>query len=126
MSLEHDKELPGSHSENTALPPTLPVRFIWDQTTKKSAHNAKMKVRVVQDLIANRELYPLVPAQEFTKGKLDGVFEQAYTTLRQKYVTQSGIKQPPNRSKDRMDMKTRKARRASRKRSVSNGYWDIE
>ncbi|EJD01407.1 uncharacterized protein FOMMEDRAFT_90221 [Fomitiporia mediterranea MF3/22] len=113
MDLDHDKELPDSAEEAVLLPPSHPVRFVWDQTTKRSAHNARMKNRIVSDMIANRYLYPRVPEQEFTKAKLDSVFEQAYFTLRQKYASQKGLNA---NAKDRAEMKSKKARRLSRKK----------
>ncbi|KAL5530385.1 hypothetical protein ACEPAF_6643 [Sanghuangporus sanghuang] len=113
MELDDDKELPPSHNESFSLGPTQPVRFVWERTTKKSSHNARMKFRVVNDIIANKGLYPLVPAKDFTAPKLEGVFEQAFMTLRQKYVAQRGAK---TIFQDRAENKARKARRLSRKK----------
>ncbi|KAH8118378.1 hypothetical protein DFH11DRAFT_1502400 [Phellopilus nigrolimitatus] len=117
MNLEHDKILPPSHIEGAALLPSDPIRFVWDQTTKKSPHNFAMKARVVSDMLASKDLYPLVPAQEFMKTKLDGVFEQAFTTLRQKHVSQKGNGDAASRARERVEHKARRARRISRKKT---------
>ncbi|KAI5123430.1 hypothetical protein M0805_006135 [Coniferiporia weirii] len=116
MDLEHDKELPVSHIEGAPHALSEPVRFVWEQTTKKSPHNGKMKARVVTDMMANKELYPFVPAQEFTKPKLESVFEQAFTTLRQKYISQKGDEDASNHARERVGVKARRARRVSRKK----------
>ncbi|TDL29415.1 hypothetical protein BD410DRAFT_779815 [Rickenella mellea] len=112
MDLEHDKELPDSHAEGDALQDTSPVRFVWDKTAKRSRHNTKMKSRIVSDMLANKQLYPLVPDQEFNKSSLDAVFDQAFMTLRQKFRSQRN-----ESSSVRADViKTRRARKASRKK----------
>ncbi|THG95155.1 hypothetical protein EW145_g8013, partial [Phellinidium pouzarii] len=116
MNLEHDKMLPESHIEGAPHDPSNPVRFVWEQTTKKSAHNAKMRKLVITDIIARKELYPLVPVQEFTESKLESVFDQAFTTLRQKYITQSGSEDASTQARERGGVKARRARRASRKK----------
>ena len=114
MDLENDKELPVSYDEKMGkfIPKDEPVRFIWDQTTRKCPHNNRMKKRVVLDMQANKSLYPLVPAEDFTKPKLESVFEQAFTTLRQKFATQSG-------AAPQTDTKAQRSRRVGRKKTVS-------
>ncbi|KAL5527425.1 hypothetical protein ACEPAG_6216 [Sanghuangporus baumii] len=113
MELDDDKELPPSHNESFSLAPTQPVRFVWEKTTKKSSHNARMKFRVMNDIKASKGLYPLVPAKDFTAPKLEVAFEQAFMTLRQKYASQRGTKAI---FQDRAENKARKARRLSRKK----------
>ncbi len=73
-----------------------------------------MKKRIVSDIMMNRVLYPLVPVHEFTKDKLEAVFEQAYTTFRTKFSSQSSAN-----LNDKDDGKAQKARRQSRKKTVS-------
>ena len=119
MDLDHDKELPDTHNEAVKLPPTQPVRFVWDQTTKKSSHNARMKARIIDDLIQNKGLYPNVPPEDFTVTKLDGVFEQAFTTFRQKFASQRRGK---GSAQSRDDLKTQRIRRNMRKKSVRFHY----
>lgn len=114
MDLQSDKVLPPSCEEDTSISDSEPVRFIWDQTTKKSPHNTRMKARVISDLLARRDQYPLVPDKEFTKEKLDGVFEQAFTTFRQKYVAQMGGEDSVRAREE----KARRSRRANRKKTV--------
>ena len=116
MGLESDRELPPSHKDEYLFRPTDQVRFVWDKTTKKSQHNASMKSRIINDIIANKELYPLVPVKDFTITKLDSVFEQSFMTFRQKYAAQRGNK---SYGQDRAENKARKARRLSRKKIVS-------
>ena len=77
-----------------------------------------MKTRIIDDLIMNKLLYPLVPENEFSMAKLDSVFEQAFTTLRQKYAAQSSSGQAI--AQDRGDIKAARARRLGRKKVVSN------
>lgn len=114
MNLEHDKNLPPSFSEGDILHDDDHVRFVWEHTTRKSVHNGSMKKRVVSDIIANKALYPLVPAHEFTKENLDPVFEQAFTTFRTKFASQASARQTQND-----DNKAQKARRQGRKKTVS-------
>lgn len=111
MNIEYDRDLPPSHIEGDALADSDPVRFVWEQTTKKSGHNARMKNRIVEDIIANKELYSLVSAHEFTKLKLESVFDQSFTTLRQKYTIQTG--------RDDREARARRARKMNRKKTVS-------
>jgi len=112
MDLDHDKNLPPSFKEGQILHDDEPVRFVWDLTTRKSVHNGNMKKRIVSDIMMNRVLYPLVPAHEFTKDKLEAVFEQAYTTFRTKFSSQSSAN-----LNDKDDGKAQKARRQSRKKT---------
>lgn len=114
MCLDHDKSLPPSFKEGDTLHDNEPVRFIWENTTKKSVHNANMKKRIVSDIIANRALYPLVSEGEFTKDILDPVFEQAFTTFRTKFTSQASARQSQTE-----DKKAQKARRQGRKKVVS-------
>ena len=117
MDLEHDKELPPTHIEGDPLDADLPVRFVWNQTSRRSAHNGRMKSRILADMIANKDLYPLVPAQEFNRAILDSTFEQAFTTLRQKVATHAeGFAAVKTREKD--DIKARRSRRTNRKKTV--------
>ena len=118
MDLVTDRQLPPSHEEGRITLRTEPVRFVWEQTTKKSSNNARMKTRIIDDLKMNKSLYPLVPENEFSMAKLDSVFEQAFTTLRQKYAAQSSSGQAI--AQDRGDIKAARARRLGRKKVVSN------
>lgn len=114
MALETYKVLPPPPEEEFSSD-LEPVRFIWDQTTKKSAHNARMKTRIISDLLTKRDKYPHVPEKDFSKMKLEGVFEQAFTTLRQKYTAQLG----GDESARAREEKSRRSRRMSRKKIVS-------
>ena len=117
MQLESDKELPDAHVEGTALGPDEPIRFVWDKTPKQSVHNGKVKARVIADLKANRRLYKHVPDKEFSKKSLDSTFDQAFTTLRQKFKMQRDEATAANLKK-REEIKAQKARRLSRKKTV--------
>src|SRR5215471_5264632 len=88
MKLENDKNLPDSHFEGADISADDPVRFIWDKTPKQSVHNGRMKTRVLDDITANRMLYMHVPEKEFSKKSLESAFDQAFTTLRQKFKSQ--------------------------------------
>lgn len=111
MDIDDGKALPPSHVSGAPLKIDEPVRFIWDRTTKKHAHNKEMKSRVIKDILVRRDLYPLVPDQEFTEIKLDAAFENAYTSLRQKYNSQTS-------KSGRGDAKVQKSRRLERKKTV--------
>ncbi|KAJ6628778.1 hypothetical protein B0H10DRAFT_1777225 [Mycena sp. CBHHK59/15] len=115
-----DKRLPDSHTEGEALEPTQPVRFVWDKTTKQSAHNGRMKLRILEDLKARRRLYKHVPDKDFNKKVVDAAFEQSFTTFRQKFKTQRDALAASNFRK-REDLKARKSRHvARRKNKLSN------
>jgi len=115
MKLKNDKELPDSYIEGQEIPPDEPVRFVWEKTPKQSHHNAAMKRRVIADLKFHRSLYKYVPDKDFAKRNLDSVFDQAFTTLRQKFRSQKDGAAAMN-VKKREDQKARKARRHSRKK----------
>ena len=42
--------------EGDSLGDEDPVRFDWSKTTRKSTHNARMKQRILTDLLANRAM----------------------------------------------------------------------
>ncbi|KAJ7684025.1 hypothetical protein B0H17DRAFT_1073292 [Mycena rosella] len=120
MDLANDKELPDSHAEGEPLEPPNPVRFVWDKTTKQSAHNGRMKLRVLEDFRARRRLYKHVPDREFSKKVVDATFEQSFTTFRQKFRTQRDAL-AASKLKQREDIKARKSRHvARRKTKLSN------
>ncbi|KAJ7781084.1 hypothetical protein B0H16DRAFT_1497024 [Mycena metata] len=120
MDLANDKALPDSHTEGAPLDPPAPVRFVWDKTTKQSAHNGRMKLRVLEDFRARRRLYKHVPDKEFNKKVVDSAFEQSYTTFRQKFRAQRDAI-AASRVKEREEVKARKARHlARRKTKLSN------
>ncbi|KAJ7507970.1 hypothetical protein B0H11DRAFT_2185486 [Mycena galericulata] len=116
MELETGRSLPDSHPEGVPLEPPHPVRFVWDKTTKQSAHNGRMKLRVVDDFRARRRLYKHVADREFSKKVVDVTFEQAFTTFRQNFRTQRDALAAA-RSREREDMKARKARHISRRKT---------
>ncbi|KAJ7129511.1 hypothetical protein C8R44DRAFT_700337 [Mycena epipterygia] len=120
MDLANDKELPDSHTEGEPLEPPNPVRFVWDKTSKQSAHNGRMKLRVLEDFRARRRLYKHVPDKDFSKKVVDAAFEQSFTTFRQKFRTQRDAL-VASRLKQREDTKARKSRHmARRKTKLSN------
>ncbi|KAJ7498763.1 hypothetical protein FB451DRAFT_1202938 [Mycena latifolia] len=120
MDLPNDKDLPDSHAEGEPLEPPNPVRFVWEKTTKQSAHNGRMKLRVLEDIRARRRLYKHVPDKEFSKKVVDSTFEQSFTTLRQKFRTQRDVL-AASKLKQREDAKARKSRHvARRKTKLSN------
>ncbi|KAL0949389.1 hypothetical protein HGRIS_009453 [Hohenbuehelia grisea] len=116
MAIESDKHLPEGYAETRPLAPEEPVRFHWDKTTKQSVHNARMKSRVIEDLKESRHLYKHVPDKEFSKKVLDSVFEQCFTTLRQKYKTQRDTAAAENLKK-REDAKAYRSRRIARRKA---------
>ncbi|KDQ29315.1 hypothetical protein PLEOSDRAFT_1064096 [Pleurotus ostreatus PC15] len=116
MGLDSDKHLPDSHIEGTALESTDPVRFVWAKTTKQSAHNYRMKERVINDLKDNRKYYKHVPDKDFSKKVLDSVFDQCFTTFRQKYKTQND-ESAALAARKRDDMKALKVRRLARRKA---------
>lgn len=117
MDLANDKELPDSHTEGEPLEPPNPVRFVWDKTTKQSAHNGRMKLRVLEDFRARRRLYKHVPDKDFSKKVVDAAFEQSFTTFRQKFRTQRDAL-AASRVKQREDTKARKSRHMARRKTV--------
>lgn len=117
MDLPNDKELPDSHPEGEPLEAPHPVRFVWDKTTKQSAHNGRMKLRVLEDFRARRRLYKHVPDREFSKKLIDGAFEQSFTTFRQKFTTHRD-ELAASRHKEREDAKARKSRHILRRKTV--------
>jgi len=112
-----EDDLPPSHYEGLPLCDNEPVRFVWEKTIKQSKHNALMKDRVLDDLRAHRKLYEHVPEADFTPKAISSVFDQAYSTFRQKYKTQID----PTVSltvKTREEQKAMKSRRFHRKKLV--------
>jgi len=121
MDLVSDKQLPDSHNEGVTLEPSQPVRFVWDKTPKQSVHNARMKKRILEDLRTNKRKYKHVPDKEFSQKSLDAAFDQCFTTLRQKFKTQRDSRHAVSQKK-REDAKAHKARRLSRRKTVSPSY----
>ena len=117
MNIEAETRLPDSHIEGNPLGPTEPIRFVWDKTTKQSVHNARMKDRILEDIIAKRRNYKHVPRKEFSKKSVETAFEQRYVTLRQKFRAQRDDFTAEN-AKKREDHKARKARHLSRRKIV--------
>lgn len=124
MKIPSDKELPDSHIEGTPLRADEPIRFVWEKTPKQSVHNGRMKQRFLADLKAKRRLYKHVPDKEFNKKTLESAFDQAFVTLRQKYKAQRDATAALN-LKRREEAKAMKARRLSRKKTVSLHNFDI-
>lgn len=60
------------------------LRFEWDKTSKRSAHNALMKQIILNHIIALRAEYPEVPDADFVPARMDNSFEQAFSTWRGK------------------------------------------
>ena len=117
MQLETDTDLPDSHFEGAPIGPDESVRFVWDKTPKQSVHNGRMKVRILEDLKANRKLYIHVPDKEFAQKTLESTFDQSFTTLRQKFKAQRDTSIALN-IKRREDTKAAKSRRLNRKKNV--------
>jgi hypothetical protein len=117
MNIESETRLPDSHIEGNPLGPTEPVRFVWDKTTKQSVHNARMRARILEDIMAKRRNYKHVPRKEFSKKSVETAFEQRYVTLRQKFRVQRDDFTAEN-AKKREDHKAQKARHLSRRRIV--------
>ncbi|KAI0375523.1 hypothetical protein BV20DRAFT_959504 [Pilatotrama ljubarskyi] len=116
MQLGRDDELPESHFEGAPISADQPVRFVWNKTTKQSAHNAAMKRRIVNDVKANRTSYKHVPDKDFHKKTLETVFDQVFTTLRQKFKAQKDAT-AATRLQRRENNKALKARRLQRKKA---------
>jgi len=119
MNIESESRLPDSHIEGNPLGPTDPLRFVWDKTTKQSVHNARMKARVLQDIMTKRRKFKHVPQKEFNKKSVEAAFEQRYVTLRQKFRAQRDDLAAVN-TKKREDHKARKARHLSRRKIKLN------
>lgn len=117
MNIESESRLPDSHIEGNPLGPTDPVRFVWDKTTKQSVHNARMRTRILEDIMAKRRKYKHVPQKEFSRKSVEAAFEQRYVTLRQKFRAQRDNLAAEN-TKKREEHKARKARHLSRRRTV--------
>ena len=118
MAVTEDGPLPANHIEGAPLTDDEPVRFIWARTIKQSQHNARMKKRVISDLIRSKELYEHVPQDEFTVESLDPVFDQTFSTLRNRYKAQTDAN-VAQRRKEKEINKMIKTRRTNRKRAVS-------
>ena len=122
MSTVQNSPLPESF-EGDSLGDEDPVRFDWSKTTRKSTHNARMKQRILTDLLANRAmLYKYVPEKDFDPKVLDSGFDQAFTTMRQKFRTQQD-EAAALHNKKREDQKALKARRKERKKAVSTSFY---
>lgn len=117
MSISDDDPLPTNHIEGAPLANDEPVRFIWARTIKQSQHNIRMKKRVINDLMENKELYKHVPRDEFTTENLDIVFDQTFSTLRNRYKAQTDANIAQKRKEKEIN-KMIKTRRANRKRAV--------
>lgn len=122
MHLYDDKHLPDSHVEGEALPAGEPVRFIWEKTAKQSSHNAAMKRRIIVDLQEHRTSYKHVPQDEFAPKNLENVFDQAFTTFRQKFKAQRDVTAAAHH-KRREDQKATRTRRLNRKKTASITLW---
>lgn len=118
MKVSPDSELPPSHLEGLHLGDSEPVRFVWDKTPKQSAHNARMKNRIITDIKANRGHYKHVLDKDFTKKVLDSAFDQAFTTFRQKAKGQSD-EAIAKSLREKEEGKAMKSRRNARKKGVS-------
>ncbi|KAI0638065.1 hypothetical protein C8Q77DRAFT_1153750 [Trametes polyzona] len=116
MGIKHGDDLPESHFEGAPFIMDQPVRFVWGKTPRQSAHNAAMKKRIVADIKANRTAYKHVADKEFNKKMLDSVFDQVFTTLRQKFKAQSDTT-TATRLQRRENNKALKARRLQRKKA---------
>lgn len=118
MRITEDDPLPPNHIEGAPFTDDEPVRFVWGRTVKKSQHNARMKKRVINDLIEAREHYEHVPQDDFTAENLDMVFDQTFSTLRTRYKAQTDTNVAHKR-KEREINKMIRVRRTNRKRAVS-------
>jgi hypothetical protein len=124
MRIRSKDILPESFDEGQPLSADEPVRFVWEKTVKKSPHNARMKSRVLKELIARRNHYRHVPAKDFDKRALDATFEQAFSTLRQKYKMQKDDVSALQ-YKRREDQKYLKSRRRERKKMVGQSSFCV-
>ncbi|KAF9782915.1 hypothetical protein BJ322DRAFT_1073300 [Thelephora terrestris] len=116
MSTGEDDPLPANHIEGAPLADNEPVRFVWGRTIRQSQHNARMKIRVIGDLMENKGLYKHVPNDDFTMDNLDIVFDQTFSTLRSRYKAQNDANVAQKRKKKDIN-KMIKIRRANRKRA---------
>jgi hypothetical protein len=123
MGLSDDKALPDSYDESTAPVTGAPVRFVWEHTILRSAHNRRMRRRIVDDLEQRfGELYPDVPPQEAgDRKRLEATFDQAFTTLRTKFRSQRNS-EVAHHERRRDQSKSAKQRRLGRKKTVSMHY----
>ena len=117
MAISEDDPLPTNHMEGAPLTDDEPMRFIWGRTTKQSQHNAQMKKRAISDLTENRELYKHIPWDDFTTENLGLVFEQTFSTLRNRYKVQTDASVAQKKKKKDIG-KMIKTRRANRKHAV--------
>ena len=120
MDTTPNEPLPDSHPEHLSLSDQDPIRFVWDKTCRKSTHNATMKKRFVASFLASRRLYKHVPEKDFNTKTVDAKFEQAFTTLRQKFRTQQDDVEAL-KIRYREEQKALKSRRRDRKKTVSYG-----
>jgi len=124
MKIKSDRELPGSHPEGTPLTDNMPIRYVWEKTSKQSPHNAAMKKRFLADIKArHKRLYKYVPEKDFTMKTLESAYDQAFTTLRQKFKAQKDEVLAMN-YKLREDQKALKARRNIRKKTKLSSRTD--
>jgi hypothetical protein len=117
LGISPEDDLPPSHYEGLPLCDNEPVRFVWEKTIKQSKHNALMKERILADLRDHHKLYEQVPEADFALKTLSSVFDQAFSTFRQKYKIQID----PTVSftvKTREEQKAMKSRRFHRKKLV--------
>jgi hypothetical protein len=117
MDIDEDRQLPDNHIEGALLELNQPVRFIWERTVKQSPHNARMKARVIANLLGNRQLYEHVPEKDFDPAVLDSVFDQSFITLRRKFRAQRDATIAAELH-EREVTKNIKTRRMTRKRTV--------
>ncbi|KIP07021.1 hypothetical protein PHLGIDRAFT_71704 [Phlebiopsis gigantea 11061_1 CR5-6] len=116
MGITQKDPLPESHEEDVELSPDSPVRFVWDSTLMRSAHNAAMKHRILADLLEKRHTMYSSVQGDFTREKLESQFDQAFKTLRERWKKQVD----ENRAKYqkfRDDKKAQKSRRRERKKA---------
>ncbi|THH27286.1 hypothetical protein EUX98_g6906 [Antrodiella citrinella] len=124
MKIQSDRDLPASHPEGVPLSDDMPIRYIWEKTTKQSPHNAAMKSRFLSDIKAkHKRLYKYVPEKDFSAKTLENAYDQAYTTLRQKYKAQKDHNLAENiRIKE--EQKALKSRRNFRKKTKLSSRTD--
>lgn len=104
-----EEEGPASYADENA-----PVRFFWDKTVLKSAHNGRMRDRVVQSLQQNKDRYPLLSEKLFNNtNSLKQTFDQTFSTLKSKYKLQNN-----QGLQEKAVTKTRGSRHAARRDEV--------
>ncbi|KIY49353.1 hypothetical protein FISHEDRAFT_72686 [Fistulina hepatica ATCC 64428] len=110
-------DLPDSYASDEPLPPDSPIRFVWEQPSSWSAHNVAMRKRVISQLLSNRTtLYRNVPEEQWDPPDgLEPIFEQAFTTFRERYRMQRNP-QAREKTKERNQEKYARKRRADRKK----------